>query len=692
MSNLSTLQDLVAPALGVKGTCFRLTHQWTPLTSPPAPYSGLEGQTAVSDPNTGLIYVIGGFWNLDGKLPTTIGINNFLTVIDPTQSTGTRIVSQTPATGMNNLTGAVALTSGSSVPGGRLDACAAATDDGSQIIVFGGELNIQSFLSSIYVLNVATQVWRRGPDVATPRSQSACAYHDGYFVVFGGTGSRNMSEDMHTTQPLVFNVETLLWVLQFTPKEAPPGNGSGGNSTVDNGDGRNKGKSNIGLIVACAFGGFMALVGIMVAVILNRKAHHRRRRDIFKTATDKHTKRPDVTNVVPREAAAFIHHSGGGAGAEGRRSGVNDSDDDDEHDFPPFHRPRNPPTNTHPYKPFTPSEFYPSTYGNKPTTTTATAATVAGATASKVSTPTNYGLTDFGYTPIIATEAAATTNGAPLMAAAGATSSRPVSSSSRPASTSSRPASFTTTAVQSDPSFCYKQIQTEMDKPHSKSPSPLPPPVPRTSTFVPRTSYTPSSPTDSDQTDSTILGYVSTMISPPVRPAVGLPPPIPRRPPSGAGYYSMASVGDTRAPVVAASANQQQQQQRPPSPSTQAPQYRGDEHAHYQPQLYQSQQQHQYPYYSQYQRQKPYQQSNSIQGYIQEQPQHSTSSSTAAEEAETQPPHPATDENKAFHGTWTNDRRRHVAPHAVREVPVEKYRDYKVEAPRQPQTGQGSFH
>lgn len=84
-------------------------RQWTPLLSPPAPYTGLEGQTAVSDPNTGLIYVIGGFWNLDGKLPTTILINNFLTVIDPTQTTGTRIVGQTPATGMNNLTGAVAV-------------------------------------------------------------------------------------------------------------------------------------------------------------------------------------------------------------------------------------------------------------------------------------------------------------------------------------------------------------------------------------------------------------------------------------------------------------------------------------------------------------------------------------------------------------------------------------------------------
>lgn len=85
------------------------TQQWTPVTSPPAPYTGLEGQTAVSDPNTGLVYVIGGYWNLDGKIATTIGITNFMTVIDPTQTIGTRIVSQAPATGLNNLTGAVAV-------------------------------------------------------------------------------------------------------------------------------------------------------------------------------------------------------------------------------------------------------------------------------------------------------------------------------------------------------------------------------------------------------------------------------------------------------------------------------------------------------------------------------------------------------------------------------------------------------
>ncbi|KAF9079533.1 hypothetical protein BGX23_003814, partial [Mortierella sp. AD031] len=85
------------------------TRQWSDLVTPPAPYTGLEGRTAVSDPNTGLVYVIGGFWNLNGSLPTTVGITNYLTVIDTTQAAGVRIVNQEAVTGLNNLTGAVAV-------------------------------------------------------------------------------------------------------------------------------------------------------------------------------------------------------------------------------------------------------------------------------------------------------------------------------------------------------------------------------------------------------------------------------------------------------------------------------------------------------------------------------------------------------------------------------------------------------
>ncbi|KAF9298644.1 hypothetical protein BGZ88_005619, partial [Linnemannia elongata] len=549
------------------------TQQWTPITTPTAPYPGLEGPTAVSDPNTGLVYVIGGFWNLDGTLATTLKITNFMTVIDPTQSIGTRIVSQTPATGLNNLTGAVAvwstmrrsvlvfggsravaladiaglqmtsideydpvrgtwgtmLTSGPSLPGGRADACAVASEDGSKIVVFGGELNVASFLSSIYVLDVATQIWKRGPDVPTPRSQSACAYHDGQFIVFGGTASQNMSVDMHTTQPLVFDVQTLLWVLQFTPKEVSSPNG-GGNATGDGGASGTK-KSDVGLIVGCAFGGFVVLLGTMVGVLFLRGRKERSKRDVF-LAGDNHTRRPDGTAITPREGAAFIH-SNGGAGAGG---GVV-KEDDDEDDYPPFHRPRSPPgpptINFHPYKPFTPTEYYPSAYPYAPTVAPAPVP-AAGPTAFK---NTEYYPAAFGSAPSTGA-AVATAKGVPIMAAAAVTSSSgPVSASSRPASTSPRPASFTTTTAHSDPSFYFKQVQAETDKPYPQPPAPPQPQLPRPATYMPpRTPYTPSySPSYSDNTESTIPGHVSTIIHPPAHPTVDLPPPVPRRPPSGSG-------------------------------------------------------------------------------------------------------------------------------------------------------------
>ncbi|KAF9137117.1 hypothetical protein BGX30_010531 [Mortierella sp. GBA39] len=700
------------------------TQQWTPLTSQSAPYTGLEGQTAVSDPNTGLVYVIGGFWNLDGKIATTLGITNFLTVIDPTQSIGTRIVSQAPATGLNNLTGAVAvwstmrksvlvfggsravslthvaglgmtnvdeydpvrgtwgtmLTSGPSLPGARLDACAATSDDGSKIIVFGGELDVASFLSSIYVLDVATQIWKRGPDVPTQRSQSACAYHDGQFIVFGGTGSKNMSEDMHTTQPLVFDVQALIWVLQFAPKEvpSPPSSPNGGGNATGDGGGMNGGetreKSNVGLIVACASGGFVVLLGVMVAVILSRKKRERRKRDVF-LAGDKHTRRPDGTAVIPGEADAFIHPSGGA-----RAGGRVVNKDDDEDDYPPFRRPRSPPgpltNNYHPYKPFTPTEYYSSAYGHIPTV----APPPVPATGSTALKATGYYPTAFGSAPWTTT-AAAIAKGVPIMAAAA------VANSPRPVSASSRPASFTTTTAQSDPSFYYKQMQVEINKPQPQPPAPPQPQPPRPSTSAPpRTSYTSSySPSYSDNTDSTNMGHESAMISPPARPTMDLPPPIPRRPPSGSEFYSMISVGDTTAPM--APEQQKQQQRWSPSPSAPGPQCRGDEHAQHQ-EIYRSQQQQQRPHYSQHQQpyQQPYRQPSPNPG------QYRYSTATA-EEDEIQSPQPSIIEGyNEFHGPWTNDRRRYPAPHAVRDVPVETYRDYKVEAPRRPQMGQESFH
>lgn len=78
------------------------TGTWANLTTM-SPYTGLEGHTAVADPATGLVYIMGGYYNLNPPNPS---VGNLLTVFDP--KTGT-VVSRVEATNANNMTGASAL-------------------------------------------------------------------------------------------------------------------------------------------------------------------------------------------------------------------------------------------------------------------------------------------------------------------------------------------------------------------------------------------------------------------------------------------------------------------------------------------------------------------------------------------------------------------------------------------------------
>jgi hypothetical protein len=79
------------------------TGTWTNLTTE-SPYTGLEGHTAVSDPATGRVYIMGGYYN-NKPLPNP-KIGNLLTVFDPNTAT---VVSNFAATDANNMTGASAL-------------------------------------------------------------------------------------------------------------------------------------------------------------------------------------------------------------------------------------------------------------------------------------------------------------------------------------------------------------------------------------------------------------------------------------------------------------------------------------------------------------------------------------------------------------------------------------------------------
>ncbi|KAG0381120.1 hypothetical protein BGX24_009949 [Mortierella sp. AD032] len=445
------------------------------------------------------------------------------------------------------------------VPGARLDACAAASEDGSKIVLFGGELDVNNWLNSIFILDVATRIWKQGPSVIAPRSQAACGYHDGQFIVVGGTGSNNMGADMHNSQPLVFNVGTNLWETQFTPTTLPtpsPSNGRGGEGGGGGGgqDGMGGDNSQMAAIIGGAVGGTVVLLGGITAVVVligKRKQRRRdQRRDVFLTG-DRRTQGPDAAaNALPRETAAFIipsHHRTGG------RGGGSYYGDDDE-DYSPHNRPRSPPSDYHPYKGFASTENYSTASGS-------------GSTSAAIA--------------------------APLLTGAGP-SSRPPSDAAK-------------IVNQSDPtSFYYAQMQQQHQYP-----------PPRASSYLPRTSYAPpSSPTYSDQTESTAFAYSSTLIgqkSPP-SPLIPARPPIPPRPVSRGSMevYTLNTFEEKTAPIpvllpvpapapkpVPASVQAQER-----VVSVHAPQFRGEEHAQLQAHL---DQQHSQPYAYQYQTQ-PHQQ------------------------------------------------------------------------------------
>ncbi|KAF9934333.1 hypothetical protein FBU30_002472 [Linnemannia zychae] len=262
------------------------TGVWTNLTAAPAPYAGLEGHTAVTDPGTGLVYVMGGFYN-NNPLPNP-RIANLLTVFDPKTA---RIVSTQTATDANNMTGASAVWSsrrktivmfeGSrAVPIGDVSAIVGSqpggvTDDGSKIFLFGGAVDVNVVLDTIHILDVDSGQWTQGHPAPAPRTQMACAYHNGFFVVFGGTSSKNQTEDLFSSQVIIYDVNKDQWVDRFSPPDATR---SAGPSTPS-GDGTNaptEDKSNMKLIVGIGVGGIVLL---MVCACIGGLLVRNRRRD-----------------------------------------------------------------------------------------------------------------------------------------------------------------------------------------------------------------------------------------------------------------------------------------------------------------------------------------------------------------------------------------------------------------------------
>ncbi|KAF9434759.1 hypothetical protein BGZ76_007487 [Entomortierella beljakovae] len=183
------------------------------------------GVFPVADPTTNKVYLAGGF--LDGNLNqmyiydfTTntmtnntmssgmVGILNYKAVWWSTKqciiyfggniATGARIPSADNAAAPNTLnmycpgtdTWSTLATTGEA-PNRRTDICMAISDDGNQLVIYGGRhypsFHEQVVSSDIFLLDLNTMKWVANNIDSKPRMYAACTIHNGDFILWGGT-------------------------------------------------------------------------------------------------------------------------------------------------------------------------------------------------------------------------------------------------------------------------------------------------------------------------------------------------------------------------------------------------------------------------------------------------------------------------------------------------------------------------
>lgn len=129
------------------------------------------------------------------------------------------------------------------------------------MVVFGGDTAENVTLRDIYVLDVATWKWTRGPDapLEDARAGAACAVSNDMFVAFAGY-VRNPYFNNNPRLLVVYSLSTNSWVNKFTYTPLPKGSGSGSDSS-----------SNLGAIIGGAAAACVVLSGIIIYTVRRRR-------------------------------------------------------------------------------------------------------------------------------------------------------------------------------------------------------------------------------------------------------------------------------------------------------------------------------------------------------------------------------------------------------------------------------------
>lgn len=293
MHTATLLQDKQKWFVAWNGTGYEYTIAWDSWRSLGGSdlLSKSRGLGAVTDPNTGLIYIPNGYsgngsiqmarydvaTNILSPLPMAPGITNLVSYSIAWSANAAKMFVFGGADGVdktnfvyNNMytwdsqNSWTTVTVKGDVPSARRSACMVPANDGNNMVLFGGQSDYATPIQSdIYILDTNTMTWTKGVDAgaANARADPACAVSNQQLIVWGG---RDASGNVvKSSLILVYSLQKNAWQTTYSSN----GNGAGtGNNTV------NKGAIAIGIV-----GGFLAILALLVVLFFCRRRRNQKK-------------------------------------------------------------------------------------------------------------------------------------------------------------------------------------------------------------------------------------------------------------------------------------------------------------------------------------------------------------------------------------------------------------------------------
>ncbi|KAG0231289.1 hypothetical protein BGX31_005577 [Mortierella sp. GBA43] len=268
------------------------TGVWNTVAMKPSalPVGSLQNLTAVADPYTTSVYIPSGYNNGQEMLVYDYATNTYRTESTPAllKATvsmdplirygfawcesrrtmllygGTRASSgpkDSPSMFEYNPGNSqwALVSTGGDFPGDLNSHCMVSAANGTKMVVFGGQNQYNQLSGSIFILDVSTMVWKKGPDLdpSLVRTGMVCAVAGSSFVAWGGDNQwTNLNQ---LAAPVFYDLKANQWTTSFTSKNANVGDE---NHLPSSGQGRNDNWVIIGSTVAVA----VVMLGIFMLV------------------------------------------------------------------------------------------------------------------------------------------------------------------------------------------------------------------------------------------------------------------------------------------------------------------------------------------------------------------------------------------------------------------------------------------